>query len=203
MPRSRPLLERFSEKYRIDEQTGCWIWTGAIMTGGYGMICAGKGMGNIGAHRASYMLRHGDLAHRVQVLHRCDNPNCVNPDHLFIGSHQANMKDMEVKGRAKGLERSDQIDKMLTLLEVGISQTMVANLFGVHRTTIQRTLDRLDIARQRPPDGYIRPPGGHRYLTVEQRNEILRLLSEDVPVAHIARQFKVDRKTVRNVRKVA
>lgn len=108
-----------------------------------------------------------------------------------------------MKGRAKGLQRSDQIEQMLTLLEAGVPQDKVAAVFGVHRTTIQRTLDRLDIGRQSTPTGYNRPAGGHRYLTVEQRRDIQKLLDENRPVAEIARQFKVDRKTIRNIRAAA
>lgn len=92
--RQIPLIDNI----KIDEKTGCWIFLGTKYQGGYGQVCF---MGRkIGAHRLSAHLWLGfDLNDRRCVLHRCDNPPCVNPKHLFIGTHKDNIQDSIAKGR--------------------------------------------------------------------------------------------------------
>lgn len=94
-----PLAERFNKKWQPVTETGCWLWTGAI-TKGYGMI--GSGLGDrrtLLAHRVSWELCNGPVPAGLHVLHKCDTPACVNPDHLFLGTHTDNMCDMTKKGR--------------------------------------------------------------------------------------------------------
>lgn len=99
----KSLQQRFDEKYFIEPNTGCWIWTGSLDKG-YGKIVVGKtAAGNprpIPASRLSYELHKGSPAGRV-VCHKCDTPACVNPDHLFLGSYKDNSRDMVKKGRCK------------------------------------------------------------------------------------------------------
>ena len=76
---------------------GCWIWEGARRSRRYGIIkVRGKAEA---AHRISWMVYRGDIPDGMHVLHHCDTPLCVNPDHLFLGTHQDNMDDKERKGR--------------------------------------------------------------------------------------------------------
>jgi len=84
---------------------GCWIWTGALSTEGYGRVYWEKTRYNI-AHRVAYQIAFDDIPEKMLVLHKCDNTLCVNPSHLFLGTHQDNMNDMKAKGRARGA--SDQ-----------------------------------------------------------------------------------------------
>src|SRR5262245_37441309 len=91
----RPLEERFWEKVRKSD--GCWLWTGATDSKGYGEI--GTGRGHIAAHRLAYELVHGPFDPALHVCHRCDVPACVRPEHLFLGTHTDNMRDMTTKGR--------------------------------------------------------------------------------------------------------
>ena len=99
MPASRPLVDRFHEKYERVPFGACWIWVGALDTDGYGMIAVGRGPKS--AHRISWILKNGEIPDGKHVLHTCDNPACVNPDHLFLGTHSDNMKDGVKKGRIK------------------------------------------------------------------------------------------------------
>jgi len=93
-----PLAERFAGKYSIDPVTGCWNWQ-RMLRKGYGYLKSGKT--KVSAHRVSWELRHGPIPNGLWVLHRCDNPKCVNPEHLFLGTALANVQDMMQKGRAK------------------------------------------------------------------------------------------------------
>lgn len=99
MPAARPLDERFHEKYQKVPFSGCWLWTGALDTDGYGMIAVGRGPK--AAHRISWILHKGEIPLQQHVLHHCDIPCCVNPAHLFLGTHADNMKDGAKKGRIK------------------------------------------------------------------------------------------------------
>jgi hypothetical protein len=104
MPARRPLEERFWEK--VDKNgpimpgmsTPCWVWTASRDGCGYGLI--GLGDGTVGkANRVSYEMHHGPLGENECALHRCDNPPCVRPDHLFKGTQKVNADDREAKGR--------------------------------------------------------------------------------------------------------
>jgi hypothetical protein len=99
----KSLKERFDEKYQVEANTGCWLWTGAVtkIKGSvwcYGVISIDNKKRV--ATRASWFLTHGYLpSPDIQVLHKCDTPLCVNPNHLFLGTQADNMADCERKGR--------------------------------------------------------------------------------------------------------
>jgi hypothetical protein len=96
------LKPRFEANIRKTES--CWLWTGMLTDGGYGVISDHQKKTR--AHRASYALYVGPIPEGMHVLHRCDNPPCVNPKHLFLGTHIDNMRDMESKGRAKWIQEN-------------------------------------------------------------------------------------------------
>lgn len=97
--RTKTEMDRFAEKYRVNAQTGCWEWTAERNRKGYGIFWRNASM--TGAHRASYELHVGPIPDGLHVLHRCDNPPCVNPAHLFLGTNQDNVDDRQRKGRWK------------------------------------------------------------------------------------------------------
>lgn len=89
-------LERFHSKYKEAVDTGCWVWKTDCVHGYGSFWLQGK---VYRAHRASYMLFSGVIPLGMNVLHTCDNPSCVNPQHLFLGTQQDNMTDKRLKGR--------------------------------------------------------------------------------------------------------
>lgn len=84
---------------KVDATEYCWEWTGSKGADGYGRFRAVAGESTQGAHRVAYALIHGDFDQDRHVCHKCDNPGCVNPNHLFLGDHAGNMLDKHAKGR--------------------------------------------------------------------------------------------------------
>lgn len=127
--------QRFWRK--VDKADGCWLWRGGTSNRGYGAAFVRGRL--VGAHRAAWELTYGPIPDGQWVLHRCDNPPCVNPDHLFLGTHEENMHDMASKGRRIGAGRKltpERVIEARALLEQGVSQSNVAARFGVSRSAI-------------------------------------------------------------------
>lgn len=98
MRKIKTLEDRFWSK--VDQTSGCGNWTAATSSSGYGLIGRGsRGAGLVRASHVSWMIHNGDVPPGMWILHHCDNPLCVRPDHLFLGNHQDNMNDMISKGR--------------------------------------------------------------------------------------------------------
>lgn len=142
MPRKPiPLLDRFNTKYIIQDN-GCWIWTGHCVKGGYGVICIAVNT-NQYAHRVSYELFIGTVPLELKVLHTCDNPACVNPSHLFIGSQQDNMTDKTIKqrqdkgtGRWNNVLTEEQVHTIRNTIPSKGYQTKLAKQYNVYPGTI-------------------------------------------------------------------
>lgn len=93
-----PLQDRFWARIRKSEGEGCWEWTGTVTAFGYGNVNIGAGRYQM-AHRLSWILTNGEPTPGLHVCHRCDNPRCVRPSHLFLGTQADNMRDMVAKHR--------------------------------------------------------------------------------------------------------
>lgn len=102
---------------RIVTEYGCWEWTGYRMPFGYGQIGDGKKV--LTTHRAAYIAFVGEIPDELFVCHRCDNPPCFNPAHLFLGTHRDNMRDAKAKKRSRGVEGMANVNAKLTDEQVG------------------------------------------------------------------------------------
>lgn len=138
----KSLLERFEVKYIPEPNTGCWLWLGTYMGAGYGQWQTG-GVKKY-SHRWAYEIYVGPIPDGQVVCHRCDNPACVNPAHLFVGSMRDNSLDMFRKGRCaltrntrKGSKHGrsklteDQIANMRRLHASGMPYRDMAKTFSV------------------------------------------------------------------------
>jgi len=138
--RSSTLIERFQKK--LDVTPGCWNWT-ACTTKGYGVFQVSRGVSKR-AHRVSYCLYIGNIDDGMFVCHRCDNPLCVNPDHLFLGTHQDNMDDMISKGRKVSVGVRGEENKSAKLTEPQVrliflddrSSRTIAAHYGIGKTIV-------------------------------------------------------------------
>jgi len=124
-----------------EDDSGCWLWTGQINNMGYGMACYGRR--RMAAHRAIYMLFGNELAAGMDLCHRCDNPPCVNPAHMFVGTRADNMQDARRKGRLRTGEASPSAKLTeATVREIrrrhaaGIVQRRIADDLGVTFQTV-------------------------------------------------------------------
>jgi len=103
MRKHRPVAERFWDK--VEKTESCWLWRGSKTNKGYGEMNTGGDHSrnqNEFVHRLSWVLHFGPIPDGLNVLHHCDTPLCVRPDHLFLGTQADNMHDCKVKGRARG-----------------------------------------------------------------------------------------------------
>lgn len=138
--------DRLYQTFAVDAQTGCWNWTGPVFDKGYGIFkCRALGFRQMAASRASWIIHRGPIGPDDFVCHKCDNRLCINPDHLFIDSHQGNMADCARKGRinrgedrpqAKLTEAAVREARRLRQSE-GLGWDALAALYDVNRTCIR------------------------------------------------------------------
>ncbi len=137
------LAERFHAKVMPVPEAGCWLWT-ASTSKGYGQLSRGTGLSPYKAHRLSWELHRGPIPEGMDMLHKCDTPSCVNPDHLFVGTAKDNVDDMDSKGRRvnaqpKGVAHWQSKltdDEVRAIRAATESQRAIGRQFGVHQTLV-------------------------------------------------------------------
>lgn len=136
----KTLEDRFWSKVARGAEEECWLWIGATQVNGYGYLGATLGRPQLKAHRLSYELNKGPITEGMLVCHRCDNPPCVNPAHLFLGTKADNSADMVEKGRSpnrNGLRNphvkvtAEQVVEIRRLGEEGLTQQSIGARFGI------------------------------------------------------------------------
>ena len=139
-------MERFWNKVNKNTDTGCWEWTARINRGGYGQFKLDGKFKTVS--RLSYEWAFGiELTPNQFICHKCDNRKCVNPDHLFVGTHTDNMRDMWTKGRGKTSEQigsknnnskltDDDIIKIKQRIKNKETNISIANDFNVTHVMI-------------------------------------------------------------------
>jgi hypothetical protein len=136
--------ERLLSRAEPEQNSGCWLWFRSLDGKGYGSVSLnGK---NVRAHRLSWVLHKGPIPHGLCLLHKCDTPACINPDHMRIGTHAENMRDRTIKGRGATFPgnknpnsklSSEQVDE-IRRLRGQVTQRALANQFGVCKSAIER-----------------------------------------------------------------
>ena len=128
----------------VKKSKDCWWWTGTKDKAGYGGLGVGAGM--VRAHRLSWCLHNGSIPDGIHVLHKCDNPPCVRPDHLFLGTQADNIKDMLKKGRWKPKLGENHPSSKLKVKDVykirqlhvdGIKRDEIAERFNIAISTVE------------------------------------------------------------------
>lgn len=141
--RNASVKQRLLARVTVNNESKCWEFNGAKDSKGYGLLRINKTM--FKAHRVSYEEFVGTIPEELFVLHKCDNRKCVNPDHLFLGTHADNMLDMVIKGRSYRHIGSKHHQAKLTESDIHfIRQSLldgelcseIAKLYSVSRTTI-------------------------------------------------------------------
>ncbi len=145
---SASIRQRFEAKCGKPNNAGCIEWLGSKTRGGYGVLrLAGKGSARTTAHRIAWVLKRGVIAPEILVLHKCDNPSCVNVDHLFLGTPENNTHDMMAKNRhgwRNGMPwqklNATDAERMRDMRRAGHKQQQIADWMNVSRPLVSMVL---------------------------------------------------------------
>lgn len=135
---------------RVSKTDSCWIWMASCTNDGYGTIK--KGGKHVLTHRLSWHMAYGPIPDGLSVLHSCDNPPCVNPDHLFLGTQKDNMRDMINKGRYVGKGNTILTDAQVREIrkryaQGGITYAKLGSAYGVSSSAVNHIVHRRNFSR--------------------------------------------------------
>ncbi len=193
--------ERFWAKVERRRKNQCWLWLASLRGRGYGQfggpLCHGA---HGAAHRISWLIHFGPIPDGLFVLHHCDNPRCVNPSHLFLGTHQDNMADRDAKNRVAHGERHYRATT--SAAKVGMARRMFSAGSSIAEITAATSLSRRILKRVIEGKQWKRAPGPisevptTRKLTMEDAQIIRRRRADGEFLTAIAADFGIDQSMV-------
>lgn len=142
-------LQRFNEKWSVDEN-GCHIWNACTDKDGYGLFKMNEKA--IRSHRVSYQLHKGAIPKGMKVRHICDNPACVNPDHLILGTQKQNVQDKIERYRDPWQYPAIRYLEMRFLIQIGVSEDAIMERYGVKKDTFESRLKDMDKTANDPSE---------------------------------------------------
>lgn len=142
-------IRDFWTKVNVANDNDCWEWTAARNPKGYGVkrVGGGRVKRNILAHRMAWILFNSEVPDGLIVCHRCDNPSCVNPAHLFLGTPKDNMDDKIAKGRGKNPPlaplkfTAEQVEEIRAMYESGASFRSIGRHFSAGHNVIRAVVN--------------------------------------------------------------
>lgn len=202
-------IKRFWSKVKFGNQNECWEWQASLNHGGYGQyqIPNGEKWKCIKATRFIYETMFGRFDYSLNVLHYCDNPKCVNPNHLWLGTHKDNSMDREQKGRSnprKGSEHhnaeltEDHVKLIKIRLSLGETHESIAFAFKVSRATI----DYIKVGAAWKHvfiDMPMPTRKGSEKINEDDVREIRKKISNGEPTKCIAETYGISSASIRNI----
>lgn len=170
----------------------CWEWKASKFYNGYGhfYFIRANGKSDQLSHHYAWELHFGEIPRGYHVLHRCDNPGCVNPKHLFLGTHQDNMKDMDKKGRRKNirgiscpwskLKETDILEIRNIYATQPIAMKEIAKRYNVTEPTIHSIIH---------GKTWVHVSGGECCVNTVQRGSLVRAILTEKDVKEIRRRY--------------
>lgn len=198
-PKPKSVSERFWPK--VQKTDHCWLWTANRNSAGYGLVFDGSR--KVLAHRQSWVLAFGDIPENMRVLHRCDTPLCVRPDHLMLGTQRDNMQDMACKDRSSNqyakahILTNEEVRKLRQDYASGTkSQHQLAAHYCVSQTSVSQLVNGVDRIDAGGPI-YKGPRRFVRKLTVQEVRTLReRYARGDVTQQELANELGVSKSCV-------
>lgn len=200
------IVEKLLSRIKVNA-VGCFEWQGAVHKGGYGVVTFGGRQQQ--AHRVSFGVFRKVIPDGLCVCHRCDNRKCINPSHLFIGTHKQNSEDMVRKGRAaRGADchsaklTAEDVARMPDRYAAGESTKQIAESHGIAMLTVSRILSKKIWRHVERPSVVFRREGQRGTqnkncrLTESDVREIRRLRAAGQTTTAIGRRFGISANSV-------
>ena len=139
------LTDRESERFwnKVDKSCACWIWIGSSVPTGYGVFKV-RSYQMVSAHRLSWYIKNGPIPHDLIICHICDNPKCVNPEHLYAGTYQSNFDDMMSRGRFNGGNKNphsrlteNEASEIKMLKANGMTYSDIGGRYGLSKSHVE------------------------------------------------------------------
>lgn len=216
MQYSESFKKRFWSKMNVASPEECWPWKTGFHTAGYGQCYPDTKTKY--AHRVAFEIAKGEIPEGMSVLHKCDNPPCCNPDHLFLGTRADNMKDMDQKGRRPlGIQSvvakitdEDVVRIRILYHKGGMTQKQIGKMYGLCQTHIGHIVTGRKRRSVPMPNDWIKSPipkrqlrepaefaaALRRRLTEEDRSKALEMFKNGSTKSDIARVLNFSHNTV-------